>query len=78
MSAIRHIKHFVVSWENGILRISQAREIIPNRTYEIIQDVKPFGECIKNFNPIPVSFKPKLEFKGIGLGESVKKNSCLS
>ncbi len=76
MSMYRHIKHFVVTWENGMLRVSQAREIIPNRTYEIIQTPKPFSECIMNFAPPQIPSLPKVNCKG--LGESVKKNSLLS
>lgn len=76
MSMYRHIKHFVVTWENGMLRVSQAREIIPHQTYEIIQTPKPFSECIMNFTPTTLPSLPKVNSSG--LGESVKKNSLLS
>lgn len=72
----RHIKHFVVTWENGMLRVSQAREIIPHRTYEIIQAPKPFSECIMNFTHTSLPSLPKVNSSNHG--ESVKKNSLLS
>jgi hypothetical protein len=78
MSAYRYTKHFIVTWENGIVRVSQAKEIVPNRTYEILQHSKPLGECIMNFHPTSTSFKPPYHLKGLDLGERLEKNSCLS
>ena len=48
--AHRCVKHFVVSWEPGSLLISRmfvspAREVVPNRVYEIISPQKPLPEC---------------------------------
>lgn len=75
MSAYRTVKHFVVSWENGKLLISRAREIIPNRTYEIIKDPKPYVECF--WTPEQPQYAMKA-VKGIGLGERAKINSTMS
>lgn len=72
---IRSVKHFVVSWENGKILVSRAREIIPNRTYEIVHMPPPSFECA--WNAVQPSF-PKPETKGIGLGERTKIKSSLS
>lgn len=60
MSTLRAVKHFVVTWENGRLLVSRAREIVPKQTYQIIQDPKPFAQCSWNFGPelqIPLQAK---------------------
>lgn len=44
--AHRSIKHFVVSWEAGKLLISRAREVVPNRVYEIPPPIKPIPVCL--------------------------------
>jgi hypothetical protein len=56
----RGVKHFVLTLEKGTLSISKAREVVPNRTYEIIEPSKPFVELAWISH-------------GIGLGESIKK-----
>ncbi len=80
MSAYRNIKHFVVTWENGKILVSRAREIVPYRTYEIVQQPKPYVECFWNFSPeVSLPFaKGTGATKGIGLGEKTKIKSCLS
>ena len=47
--SMRAIKHFVVTWKNGKLLISQAREIVPNRVYEIVKFPEPQLGCSWNF-----------------------------
>jgi hypothetical protein len=76
MSASRNLKHFVVTWENGKVLVSRAREIVPYRTYEIIQRPQPYIECIWNLSPEKTL--PCVNYKGIGLGERSKIKSCLS
>lgn len=76
MSAYRAVKHFVVSWENGKILVSRAREIVPNRTYEIIRDQKPYAECV--WIPELPYYTVKSNTKGIGLGERAKINSSMS
>ncbi len=76
MSAYRAVKHFVVTWENGKILVSQAREIVPRQTYQIIQQPKPYMECAWNFTP-EMTF-PQYKTKGIGLGETAKIKSSLT
>jgi hypothetical protein len=73
MSAYRAVKHFIVTWENGKLLVSQAREVIPRHTYQIIHQQKPYAECSWNFTPEVVF--PQYKTKGIGLGERAKIKS---
>lgn len=60
MSLNRGVKHFVLTLEKGSFSISRAREIVANRTYEIIEPSRPFMELAWIFH-------------GIGLGESKKR-----
>lgn len=60
MSSRRIVKHFVVTVEKGSIQIAKAREVVPKRTYEVIQ-TPPFSPSIIN-----------MRFDGIGLGEKVK------
>lgn len=48
---MRAIRHFIVTWENGKMLVSRAREIVPKRTYEIIQDPEPRMESYWKFTP---------------------------
>jgi hypothetical protein len=68
----RGIKHFVVTWENGKILVSRAREVIPNRTYEIVHTPPPL-EC-----PWKHLQSSILKVDGIGLGETTKIKSSLS
>jgi hypothetical protein len=77
MSAYRAVKHFVVTWENGRILISQAREIVPRQTYQIIQQPKPYMECAWNMNS-EITFPHYKSTKGIGLGETAKIKSSLT
>ena len=60
MSINRGVKHFILTLEKGTFSISRAREVIPNKTYEVIQPSRPFVELAWIFH-------------GIGLGESKKE-----
>ncbi len=60
MSLNRGVKYFVLTLEKGTFHIARAREVIPHRTYEVIQPVKPCMEFVWNL-------------EGIGLGESTEK-----
>ncbi len=40
-SSSRVIRHFVLTVGNGKFILSQAKEIVPNRTYEILQVPRP-------------------------------------
>lgn len=60
MSSRRIVKHFVVTVEKGSIQIAKAREVVPNRTYEVIQTP-----------PVYPSFV-RWNLDGIGLGEKVK------
>ena len=77
MSAYRAVKHFVVTWENGKILVSQAREIIPRQTYQIIQQPPPYIEYVRNFTP-EMTFPQYRSTKGIGLGETAKIKSSLT
>jgi hypothetical protein len=68
-SSFRYAKHFLVTWENGKFLVAQAREIVPYRTYEIIQSTKPpYEMCLASI----IDQKKELP-NGIGLGESLRK-----
>lgn len=69
--SIRAAKYFVVSWEKGTLMISRAREIVPNRIYEIIKTPDPYLTCIWN-NPSQQHFPIEISK---ALGEKEKKKS---
>ena len=71
----RTVKHFVVTWENGKILVSRAREIVPNRTYEILHTSPPFAEC--NWL-LQESIQKKPEGNGIGLGETTKIKSSVT
>ncbi len=59
MSLNRGVKHFILTLEKGTFSLSRAREVIPNRTYEVIEPSRP-------------SFEIAWICHGIGLGESTK------
>ncbi len=61
MSFNRGAKHFILTLEKGTFYLSRAREVIPQRTYEIIEPSKPW-------------FEVAWIYHGIGLGESTKKS----
>jgi hypothetical protein len=66
----RIAKHFVLSIGNGKFTISHAKELVPNRTYEILQIPKPLltAQWV-----IEKEFLPLFAL----LGESLKKKSTL-
>jgi hypothetical protein len=66
MSSRRIVKHFVVTVEKGSIQIAKAREIVPNRTYEVIQSPPVFPSSVR------------WNFDGIGLGEHTVKEASLS
>jgi hypothetical protein len=61
MSLNRGAKYFILTLEKGSFILSRAREVVPKRTYEVIQPLKPSVEFVWNL-------------EGIGLGESTKKH----
>lgn len=64
MSSRRLMKHFVVTVERGSIQIAKAREVVPNRTYEIIQS--------------PPLYPDLVSLEGIGLGEHTVKFASLT
>jgi hypothetical protein len=61
MSLNRSAKHFILTLEKGKFFLSKAREVVPKRTYEVIEPINPSIEFVWNL-------------EGIGLGESTKRN----
>jgi hypothetical protein len=66
MSSHRIVKHFIVTVERGSIQIAKAREVVPNRTYEVIRSP-----------PVYPSFV-RWNLDGIGLGEHTVKTASLS
>ncbi len=66
MSFSRGVKHFVLTLEKRTWRfhIAEAKEIVPCRTYEIIEPIKP-------------SIEFQYTFEGIGLGQSIEKKGSV-
>lgn len=64
MSSRHLIKHFVVTIERGSIQIARAREVVPSRTYEIIQS--------------PPLYPDLISLEGIGLGEHTVKFASLT
>jgi hypothetical protein len=51
------VKHFVLTLEKGKILISRAREIVPNRSYEIIYTPKPLAFLQWNLPDSWISFQ---------------------
>ena len=64
MTFNRSAKHFILTLEKGKFFLSKAREVVPKRTYEVIEPINPSIEFVWNL-------------EGIGLGESTEKKGGL-
>jgi hypothetical protein len=69
----RFTRHFVITVENGRLLVSRAKEVIPNRTYEIIDIPTSFLDCLWPVNHSVREPPFRVAYQDVGLGEKVEK-----